>query len=473
MSGLIPAGATLAVVLAFNGSAALAGVDRLTQGRGGAAAVLAVLGILVVCALVLVAAGWISWLYRFYELDADQMSIGSGWLIRSRRTARLDRVQAVDITRPLLARLAGLGEVRIETAGGRNSDLVVKYLTVADCEDLRARVLEGTRARGEPRGRAHAAPHAGTAPSAGAPPAGTAPAGAPTAGGSGPTVLDGPLPADRLLGSVLLSSGMVALAGVVTVLVVAGIVALAFGLFAAAQPLTWIAGALGAVSVGTVSAIVFGLLGVLGNAWSAWNRFHGFTVSDDRAAGQLYIEAGLTTTRRQSVPVRRIHALEVTEPLWWRRHGWARVTSDIAGYAGETAQVATTLLPVAPRARADALVDRILGQIAPGASAEAEDRWATPRRARWVSPIDWRAQSVTVTPRALVVGRGRFFARRAAIPWARIQGHTVVQGPLARRLDVVDVRIDLVPGPVVVTAAQLTPSDAAALTRRLQERRGA
>lgn len=468
LSGLLPAAATLAVVLAFNGPAALSGVGRLTHGRGIATVILIVLGVLVVWALVLVAAGWVSWRYRFYELDADQVSIGSGWLIRSRRTARLDRVQAVDVNRPLLARLAGLGEVTIETAGGRNSDLVVKYLTLADCEDLRARVLEGTRVHGEAAGRARTQREPAGPASASAPPGPSVQAPA-----SGPTVLDGPLPAGRLLRSVLLSSGMVALTAVVAVIVAAGIVSLGLGLFTATEPLTWIAGVLGAVSVGTGSAIVFGLLGVLGNAWSAWNRFHGFTVSDDRAAGQLFIEAGLTTTRRQSVPVRRIHALQVTEPLWWRRYGWARVTSDIAGYAGESAQVTTTLLPVAPKKRADALVDRILGQIAPGTSPEAEDRWVTPHRARWVSPIDWRAQAVTVTSRALVVRHGRFFTHRAAIPWARIQGHTVLQGPIARRLDLVDVRIDLVPGPVAVTAAQLDPADAAALARRLQERRGA
>ena len=62
---------------------------------------------------------------------------------------------------------------------------------------------------------------------------------------------------------------------------------------------------------------------------------------------------------------------------------------------------------------------------------------------------------------------------RAVIPWSRIQGHTLRQGPLSRALSLVDVRIDLVGGPVSVTASQLAPDDAARLMRVLDERRGA
>lgn len=471
LGGLLPAGAALAVVLAFNGPAVAAGAGRVTEGRGVAMVAGVIAAGLILLAAVLAAVGWVSWRYRFYELDADQVAVGSGWLVRRRRTARLDRVQAVDIRRPLLARMAGLGEVTIETAGGANSDLVVRYLTLADCEDLRTRVLAGTRERSAQA----SAPDVGAqGPDPRGPRvAGQSGPGQAVQGQAGPVLVDGPLPASRLLASVLLSSGMVAAAALIAVVVIAAVAALSLGLASALDPVAWIATVLGAVSFGTVAAVFFGFLGVLGNLWSTWNRFHGFTVSDDRAAGRLVIAAGLTTTRRQTVPVARIHALAVTEPLWWRRAGWARITSDIAGYAGESAQVATTLLPVAPRERADALIESLLQQIAPGAGAGVEHHWGTPRRARWVSPIDWSAQSVTVTPRALVVSHGRFWARRAVIPWARIQGHTVLRGPLARRLDVVDVRIDLVPGPVAVTAAQLDPADAAALVAVLQARRGA
>ena len=44
---------------------------------------------------------------------------------------------------------------------------------------------------------------------------------------------------------------------------------------------------------------------------------------------------------------------------------------------------------------------------------------------------------------------------------------------MSRALSLVDVRIDLVGGPVSVTATQLAPDDAARLMRVLDERRGA
>src|SRR5699024_5670466 len=90
--------------------------------------VVAVVGLLVLLGLIALG-NWVSWRYRFYEITADEVRIGSGWIARSRRTARLDRVQAVDINQPLLARLVGLGELKVETAGGSDSDLTIKFLT--------------------------------------------------------------------------------------------------------------------------------------------------------------------------------------------------------------------------------------------------------------------------------------------------------------------------------------------------------
>src|SRR5690606_31899518 len=97
----------------------------------------------------------------------------------------------------------------------------------------------------------------------------------------------------------------------------------------------------------------------------------------------------------------------------------------------------TTLLPVAPLDDADAIVDAVIGRATGMAHAPSEARWATPRRAVWISPIDWRNQSVRITPRALVVTSGRLRRRRAVIPWSRIQGHALRRGPITRALSLV------------------------------------
>lgn len=470
VSGVLAGFVGLAAVALFNGPSIARGLRAATDGKSALLVVGLALAALLVVGAVIGAGAYVSWKYRFYELSADQLTVGAGWVVRQRRTARLDRVQAVDVNRPLLAQILGLAELKVETAGGSNSQLVIKYLTVAECADLRRRVLAGAAYHNEQARPGRSGPFASE--SAGAPAARSE--SAPVVGpAQGAVLLDGPLPASRLLGSVLLRTGTAVAAGAVVLVLIAGGAVAAAGVVTAAGSVTWIAGVIGAVSVGALVAIGAAVLGVVGGLWSSWNRFHGFTLTDDPQSGRLFIRAGLTTTRQQTVPIRRIHALQVTEPLWWRATGWARVNATIAGYAGEAGEVTTTVLPVAPCERADAVVDRLVGEMTGGVGGRTEAQWASPRRARWVSPIDWSQQRVTVTERALVVHHGRFSRRRAHVPWARIQGHTLLAGPVAQRLGVVDVRIDLVSGPVAVTVRQLDPADAAQLLTWLQIRRAA
>ena len=72
--------------------------------------------------------------------------------------------------------------------------------------------------------------------------------------------------------------------------------------------------------------------------------------------------------------------VRMLEPLLWRPFGWVRVEIDVAGYAGRRGeeQAATNaLVPVAPRALAEALVGRVLGGGLPVPAAPV------PGRARW------------------------------------------------------------------------------------------
>src|SRR5699024_11664509 len=116
----------------------------------------------------------------------------------------------------------------------------------------------------------------------------------------------------------------------------------------------------------------------------------------------------------------------------------------------EGQETSTVLLPVAPVEEADTVLDGIVGRITDMDRSPSEAKWASPARAVWVSPVDWRRQTVRITPRALVVTAGRFRRRRAVVPWARIQGYTLKQGPVSKALGLDSVRIDLVSGPVSV-----------------------
>lgn len=467
LTPLLSAGRFLAaalVVAVFNiiqqGTFPRSVADAFTD--GGATAWLVVTGVAIAVVVITVILAWVSWRYRFYELADDEIRIGSGWLVRSRRSARFDRVQAVDVNQPLLARLVGLGEVKVETAGGGDSDLTIRYLGLDDCRALRSAVLEAKRDTENPGGPAVQEPDARETNGWDTVPA-----------PDSTVVIHGPVSPLRLLGSVTIGPGLLLLVGPPAVFGAATFVIAAFGLgngISVGEALAMTVGAIAGTSF--VGVGVF-LMGLVASMWQRWNQFHGFTLSADDQRGRLHVSAGLTSTRRQTIPVRRIHALAIIEPAWWRPLHWAKVRINVAGYAGEGANVSTTLLPVASLAEADGVVDGAIGRITGLRHQPSEARWASPKRSVWLSPIDWRNQVVRITPRALVVTSGRLRRYRAVIPWSRIQGHTLLQGPMSRALSLVDVRIDLVGGPVSVTATQLAPDDAARLMRVLDERRGA
>src|SRR5476649_769980 len=65
----------------------------------------------------------------------------SGLIRRDSRQLPVARIQAVDVVRPVLARLFGLAELRIRLAGSSSSNGRLAYLSDQVAVDLRARLL--------------------------------------------------------------------------------------------------------------------------------------------------------------------------------------------------------------------------------------------------------------------------------------------------------------------------------------------
>ena len=65
-----------------------------------------------------IAYGWFSWRNTHYRIGDDDLRLETGVLRKRSRRVRLDRLQAVDVVRPLVARALGLAELRLEVAGG-------------------------------------------------------------------------------------------------------------------------------------------------------------------------------------------------------------------------------------------------------------------------------------------------------------------------------------------------------------------
>lgn len=342
---------------------------------------------------IVIAAGfvmaYVSWRFTWYRVEGRELHVESGVLFRRSRRVPLERVQAVDIVRPLVGRALGLAELRLEVVGRGATEAPLAYLREDDAHRLRARLL---------------ALAAGVDEHAPAPEE---------------SVL-ATVPTRDLVVSVLLLSQVVVGLPLLAVLAT-GLLLVDVRAFLGTLP------AIGSIAYGLGRTAVRRVL-----------TEYGFTLAE--SPDGLRLRHGLLETRAQTVPPGRIQAVRLVQPLLWRPQDWVRVEVDVAGYGGgDREQLATrALLPVAPRPLAERLVQRILGPVDIPVVAHR----GVPPRAAWCDPVQWRQLRLGLTPRLLVVRRGRLRRVVDLIPLAKVQSVRLVQGPLQRRLRLLSVHVD-------------------------------
>lgn len=439
---LLSAWKTIAAVLVF---AAWQLAPEVSDVGIGARRALALVAVLVVASGVL-GGGYFAaaWRVTRYAIDADRVYLQSGVLFRRQRQARLDRIQAVDVVQPLLARILGLAQLTVEQAGGRDSRVVIAYLTEARAQEVRNELL------------ARAAGLDVDAPGSGLGPANPAGLQSPVPSSAGPSVPpEAPerevyaVPVGRMLMSIVLSGATVW-----------------FGVMAVGI----IAGALGFGSFGAVGMVLPALLAAAGFVWA---RFSGeFAFRAAIAPDGIRLRHGLTEARAQTVPPGRVQAVRLRQPLLWRGADWWRVQVNVAGYADADAGRETVLLPVGTRDEALLalwLVLPDLGEADPRTVLEAaltgrgqaEGFVTSPPRARWLDPVGWRRNGLRVTPTALLLRSGRLERQVDVVPHERTQSLGLTQGPLQRRLGLSSFVVHSTPGPVRPRAAHLDAARAA------------
>ena len=349
--------------------------------------------------------GYLAWRSTHYRVDAEALRLETGVLSKRSRRVRLDRLQAVDVVRPLVARVLGLAELRLEVAGGSSSEAPLAYLSEENAQRLRAELL--ARAAG----LHHETPEAPEA-----------------------VLLEVPL--GRLIEATARSVGVIAGFVSVGLFAAAAIVLREWSLFGIAVPF-----ALGFIPV-TVGAVA---------------RNFGFTVAE--SPDGLRLRHGLLETRAQTVPPGRVQAVRIVQPLLWRSKGWCRIEVDVAGYVGQGQAAASVLCPVAPREEALALLARVL----PGVDVDAVPTTGVPATARWLDPFSWRMLAVGADSRVLVSRRGRLTRIVDVVLHEKVQSVRLSQGLLQRRLGLASVHLDTTPGPVQATAAHRAAGEARAL----------
>jgi putative membrane protein len=386
------------------------GRGPLPEGVGLLIAAGVVLGVVVIIA----AAFLVSWYFTRYQVTAEHVRVHSGVVFRQQRQARLDRVQAIDIVQPFLARIFGLAELKFEVADAGESAVRLAFLKLDDARKLRATIL--ARAAGVDTDPEHPE-----------------------------EIVEAPerevvaIPPGRVIGAALLSGTTIALVVAAAVIITLGIT-------------------LDTPIIATsFIPVVIGVVGVYWSALSTGYNFRAATSPDG-----IRVRYGLLDTRAQTIPPGRVQALSIVQSPLWRLKGWYRVTVTVAGYgasASNEGQARASLLPVGTRDEVLQILALVLPD--PGTARPVEVFGAgmvgrdggegfvtTPRRAKWLAPLAWRRNGFAVTDTALLMRSGVLWRQLVVVPHERTQSLSLEQGPVDRRFDVANLQFQTTPGPV-------------------------
>nr|WP_244954254.1 PH domain-containing protein [Spelaeicoccus albus] len=370
-----------------------------------------------------------------YRATREAVHIEQGVFFKQQRQARLDRVQSIDVAQPLLARIFGLAQLKFEVAGGKDSRVVLSYLSLSVAEELRASLLAGAAGIDVEEGAA--APRAP----------------------ENELLSVSPL---KILGAQFLTFWGIILPAVVLALIVITIVTGEPAILTSVIP----------VGIGAAAAI--------------WKRFA--TESNFSIAASpdgIRIRSGLLETNAQTVPPGRIQAIGFSQPFLWRLPGWWRVSVNLASLSDQQGMARGVLLPVGSRADLMAVMSLALpepGVDDAGALVTAlmsgrrddGDMVPVPLRARWLDPLSYTRTAYFVTETAVAVRTGRINRAATWVPHAKTQSLHLRQGPAQRSFTLATVTFDTTSGPVSPVIKHLATDVATAFIDAQAERaRGA
>lgn len=474
-------------------------------------------------------AGSLQWWFTRYHLDELSVHRRSGIFFKKERTIRLESVQSVDISRPLVARLLGISELRFEVADGSGEALHIKYVSREKATRLRRAALQSIsilRAQGGARGTGVGAGYRPDAPlpSGAAYPVSSAQPGV-SQSGSVPETAAYPRPAalpvpagnfpepgspegvvafrlstGRLIMSILLEN----LVWVVPLVIVMGVSAIITAVFSGLSPLY--------IPMVALPSLGAPLIGYAGALWARFDNSARFRIyRGDR--GALTLRYGFTGTHTQNVLPERVQAVQVEQSILWKMFGWYRVTMTIAGVGvdrsnqggltrnvalpvgneRETMTVLRLLLPELDEQQAQVLMAAARSSQkhqVPGAPQMLQ----VPSTARWLDPLTLHVKGLTSInadaqgargpassrPNAnieehargdLLLIRNGFLVRRLSVlPVRRVLGVRWTQGPFERACGCATLRFDVAKGPVRTSMKHLPPRTSLIIASTLTER---
>ena len=391
-------------------------------------------GILAGVAALTVIGAAVRWRFMRFALANDGIHVRSGVVIKKYVQMRWDRVQSVEVEQKLFARLMKMGSVSIDSAGGKSEKVTLGLLTLGQCHALRQAILE---AQGDARaGRAVVVREwfkgeGGLADVAG--------------------VGVGEVPVYRMETKRLLTIMVLSPAAFT------GLVSLAASIWFT----YWLSG-VAAIPLFFVAA------GAVVNGFKAMSKRWGTEVF--LAGNGVRSRSGLFSTFAETLPPGRVHAIEIYQPVIWRRFDWwvLRVTA-----AGKNAtdsdgeKVDSVVIPAGTREE----VLRMLWVLVPNLGVEDELGFLgetldgsggsvrftpAPPSSRWMDPFGWKRNAISLTQTAVVMRWGGFWRRSMRVVLHdHYQSLAVTQGPWERRLGLASLHLRTVAGTVNTTQTHL------------------
>lgn len=336
-----------------------------------------------------------------FRLAEQRLEVETGWLSHTSQTIPYGAIHAVNVSRPFSARMLRLARLRVEA--GQDETVTFEYLGWRRAEELRDELLELSR-----RANVERSFSVDDLSDDGAP----------------------AVPSDREIpgadeGDVLVTvpPSRVARARLRSFVPLFIVCALAIAI-----PVT-IARELPGVLIG------IGLAAVAGLARWVWTIVSPGTVVLRRRGDSLTVSEGRFDTNVTAAAVRRVHSIEVTQPVLWRKPGLYTLTLSVMG------DVETDGEGFSLRAVTHDEVQAVIGAVRPGANLDALLTRRLSPRARRRYPFASRNMLWGHDRELLVIRRGLFGRSWNLISLARLQAVTVDAGPIARRLDLASLNL--------------------------------
>jgi len=417
---------------------------------------------------VFVVVEYLSFRYRY---DAGELVIREGVIFRNQRHVPYDRIQNIDAVQNVLHRIAGVVEVKIQTAGGKEPEATLSVLSRADLEEMRRRVFGAAHQREASGGEASSTP----VPAA-------------------HRTLLRLSPRELVLYALIENRGFVVIAAALGLLSefnytanfverIAGEEA-GRGFFRRTARAIFVEGgaSAGMILYGLAALIAFLLVSRLFSILWAQVRLQGYSVV--QVGEDLRAEYGLFTRVTATVPIRRIQAVTIRDTPLHRLLGRAAISVATAGGGASEHDKAAqhrewiapiirrddipgfvaALLPgtdpsgfdwqrVHPRALRRALTRGLIGSTIFTAIAAlalgTNGLWLFPllaigssiRARRLVGYLAW-----TITPDVVAARHGAFVRVLSIAPLARIQAVARLESPFDRRTMMAHVRADTAGG---------------------------